>query len=213
MARMTKGNKLDQEIVLNATLAGGVVMGAAADLLAKPYYAMIAGFVIGSFSAFGFAYLNKFFREKIGLSDTCGVHYLHGIPGFMGAIIAAIACSNRAETHYGSRYDEFFPLHATTGRTPHEQVGYQFAGIGLTFGLAILGGLIGGSIASREWFDRPSILFDDRLNWHDIKLPKVNFRTHGETEEHVHEEVKSEEEFEKKPDRNSDENYNTGRSD
>ena len=93
VARLVRNTKLDMEIVLNATLAGGVIMGAAADLIEKPFLAMIAGFCIGAVSALGFAYINTFLREKIGLHDTCGVLHLHGIPGLMGGIIAAICSS------------------------------------------------------------------------------------------------------------------------
>lgn len=50
------------EIVLNATLAGGVVMGAAADLINAPHLSMISGWVIGAVSALGFSYLSAFLR-------------------------------------------------------------------------------------------------------------------------------------------------------
>ncbi len=93
ISRLTMGNKLDMEIVLNATLAGGVVMGASADLIDKPYHSMIAGFVIGAVSALGYAYSNAFLKEKIGLHDTCGVFYLHGIPGLVGGFLSAICSS------------------------------------------------------------------------------------------------------------------------
>ena len=48
------------------------------------------------------------------------------------------------------------------------------ASIGLTLGLAIVGGLIAGFIASRSWFQPPHILFDDRDNFSDVKFPKIN---------------------------------------
>jgi ammonium transporter Rh len=55
VARLVKG-KLDIEILLNATLAGGVVMGANANILNEPYQAGILGLLTGSVSALGFAY-------------------------------------------------------------------------------------------------------------------------------------------------------------
>jgi len=80
------------EIVLNATLAGGVVMGAPADIIDFPFCAMIIGWVTGVISALGFIYLAPFLRSKIGLSDTCGVHNLHALPGAIGGVVSAIAC-------------------------------------------------------------------------------------------------------------------------
>lgn len=94
--------------MLNATLAGGVIMGAAADLIVKPYYAMICGFCIGGFSAFGFLWLGSFLKEKIGLHDTCGIHNLHAVPGFMGGIVSAICCNKDNISMWGDRYEAFF---------------------------------------------------------------------------------------------------------
>lgn len=82
--------KLDVEILLNSTLAGGVAMGAAADLVVKPYYALIAGWATGAISALGYTHIGPFLAKRIGLHDTCGIHNLHGIPGIIGSVIAAI---------------------------------------------------------------------------------------------------------------------------
>ena len=38
----------------NATLAGGVIVGASADLMLQPYGALCAGCVAGSISTFGY---------------------------------------------------------------------------------------------------------------------------------------------------------------
>jgi len=46
--------KLEMEIVLNATLAGGVAVGSAADMCWTPWQPMLIGFIGGLFSAYGF---------------------------------------------------------------------------------------------------------------------------------------------------------------
>lgn len=54
VSRCYRGGKIDMEVMLNSTLAGGVVMGAACDFIYNPGYAMICGSVVGIVSAIGF---------------------------------------------------------------------------------------------------------------------------------------------------------------
>ena len=61
IARVSKG-KLDIEILLNATLAGGVALGASADLVSHPFGAMIIGSLAGIVSALGYAYFTPVAR-------------------------------------------------------------------------------------------------------------------------------------------------------
>jgi ammonium transporter Rh len=116
VARVTKGKKLEMEIILNASLAGGVVMGANADIIAKSYGAMLAGFLAGTVSSLGYAYLGPYLAKKIKLHDTCGVHNLHGMPGIMGGIISAIV-SSRGLINFGNNYKNQF-LFDSEVRTP-----------------------------------------------------------------------------------------------
>lgn len=46
--------KLEMELILNATLAGGVAVGSAADMFCTPYSAMLVGYCGGILSAVGF---------------------------------------------------------------------------------------------------------------------------------------------------------------
>lgn len=93
VAKATHEGKLEMEIVLNASLAGGVAVGSAADIIVMPFGAMLAGFVTGVISSLGFAYLSKYLQNKISLHDTCGVLNLHGMPGLIGGLISAIIAS------------------------------------------------------------------------------------------------------------------------
>lgn len=81
------------EIVLNASLAGGVAVGSSADIIVQPFGAMLLGFIAGAISSLGFAYLSKILQRTIHLHDTCGVHNLHGMPGVIGALVSAIVAS------------------------------------------------------------------------------------------------------------------------
>jgi hypothetical protein len=43
-------------------LAGGVAMGASADLITSPFGSMLVGFIIGALSALGYAYFTPIAR-------------------------------------------------------------------------------------------------------------------------------------------------------
>merc|ERR1712166_729493 len=85
--------KLNMEVVLNATLAGGVSIGSSSDLVVTAGISMAIGTVSGIISALGFLKLNGWLREKIGLFDTCGVHNLHGLPGILGGVIGCFSAA------------------------------------------------------------------------------------------------------------------------
>ena len=82
--------KLEMEIMLNATLAGGVAVGSSANLFDHPWQAMVVGFIAGALSSIGFQRIGPFLSENINLQDTCGVNSLHGMPGIMGGVVSAI---------------------------------------------------------------------------------------------------------------------------
>lgn len=166
ISKLAHGGKLNMEIVLNASLAGGVAIGSAADIIATPCGSMIIGFIAGAISAIGFAYLSPFVKKHLILHDTCGVINLHGIPGIIGALVSAIVAS-RLDITFGDNLAGGYPAQAA--RTPQEQAGYQLAGLGVALGISIGGGLITGYITSREWFEPVPVeyLFHDRHHFAD----------------------------------------------
>lgn len=106
--------------MLNATLAGGVAMGANADIITSPFGSMLLGVIAGAVSALGYAYCTPFVRGRIGLHDTCGVLYLHCIPGIMGGIVSAIVAS-MCDDSFGENFTTEFP---SPGRTAKQQAGF-----------------------------------------------------------------------------------------
>lgn len=161
-SRIFKG-KLDMEVVLNATLAGGVSVGSSSDLVVTGGTAMAIGALAGIVSCVGFLYLSEFLREKIGLHDTCGVHNLHGLPGVLGAVIGAISAS-LADTAFDNEealFNTFSEL--GEGRTTSEQGWFQMAALGITLGISITGGALTGFLCSR--FGNLEELFDDKQHF------------------------------------------------
>jgi len=166
VSKLMHGGKLNMEIVLNASLAGGVAIGSAADIVVTPCGSMIAGFIVGAISAFGFVRISPFLKKHLILHDTCGVVNLHGLPGIIGALISAIVASRTDQT-FGPNLGEAYGPQAA--RSPQEQAGYQLAGLGVCLGISIGGGLLTGYITSREWFEPVPVeyLFHDRHHFAD----------------------------------------------
>ena len=66
VARVLFG-KMEMEIVLNATLAGGVAIGSSADIIVTPWATMLIGALGGVLSAIGFAKITPYLGDKINL--------------------------------------------------------------------------------------------------------------------------------------------------
>jgi len=184
---ISKENKLDMVHIQNSTLAGGVAIGTAADMMIHPFGAMIVGSIAGIVSVLGYRYLTPLIKRKLGIHDTCGVHNLHGMPGIVAAIVGAITAAVATQDEYNySLYRQFparAPMENTTefaeikihfagiqpgsGRTGAEQGCYQAAALAMTLAVAIVGGLVTGAILRLPFFGQVphEHLFDDTMSW------------------------------------------------
>ena len=81
--------KINCLIFTYAMLCGPVAIGAPL-LSVGPWGALLIGLVAGAVSALCFIYLQPWFCSKIGVLDVIGVHNLHGIGGWIGAITVSV---------------------------------------------------------------------------------------------------------------------------
>lgn len=102
-------NKFSMVDIQNAALAGGVAIGSSADLVIKPYGALIVGFVAGSVSVIGYVYLTPLLERKWRLHDTAGVNNLHGMPGLIGGIAGVVAAATSSSQEYGQHIGDVYP--------------------------------------------------------------------------------------------------------
>jgi len=137
--------------VQNASLAGGVGVGSAADLVISPGGAFGVGLVAGLISTFGFNYIQPFLLSKLGFHDTCGVHNLHAMPGFYAGVVSIIASAI------------WFPTEFYTYPRKHLQPAYQLATLFTTLGIAIGAGTIAGLMM--RFLPGTREEFDDREYW------------------------------------------------
>ncbi len=103
----------------NAALAGGVSIGSTCNIVG-PTGAFTIGVLAGTLSVIGYVFIQPLLESKIKLVDTCGVHNLHGMPGLLGGLSAIVIVPGVA--------------------------GAQIAGIGISLAIAVVGGLIVGTV-------------------------------------------------------------------
>jgi ammonium transporter Rh len=112
--------KISAADIANATLAGGVAIGSTCDQ-AVPGVAFVIGILAGIVSTFGFAIIQSRLTDMTKKVDTCGVFYLHGLPGLFGGIAALFVVSGI-------------------------NIGAQLTGLLVTVLLAAVSGLISGKV-------------------------------------------------------------------
>jgi len=148
--------------IQNATLAGGVAMGTSANMVIHPAVAILIGATAGFVSVFGFAKLQSFLEQRLGIHDTCGINNLHGMPGIIGAISGIIASRVADPTLYGEeQLAAVFPLMAERG--PEKQAAYQLAYLAITLAIAIIGGTLTGVLVKGFMAVKRNFFLDSEL--------------------------------------------------
>ena len=123
--------KIEVSDIANASLAGGVAIGATVANV-TPGWSMLIGLMAGAISVIGYTIIQPRLQKATGRVDTCGVHNLHGMPGIFGGLIALGLVAS--------------PM-------------WQIAGVTISVALALTMGIIVGFIASR--LGRKEIPYDD----------------------------------------------------
>jgi ammonium transporter Rh len=140
--------KLEMVTMLNATLAGAVMIGPSVDIIKNPGVTLLIGLFAGLTCSMGFEKLTPFLQKTIRLQDTCGIHNLHCLMGVIGAVISAIAIAGSGTRGFGNGY---FPMVQNDG-DEMSQAWSQIYGCIVTCLVAIIGGVTGGFITSRACF-------------------------------------------------------------
>ena len=151
--------KFHMEDILNASLAGGVVIGSACDLITYPFTSLICGFLAGVISTIGFKRISRFLEHHIDLFDTAGINNLHGMPGLLGGILSAIVIAGLNSNNWGItppdyNLDGFY-----------KQGGLQIAATFTSLGFGLLAGAITGFTIKYLPLEQTQALFEDKPYW------------------------------------------------
>eukprot|EP00055_Hartaetosiga_balthica_P000117 m.135703 g.135703 ORF g.135703 m.135703 type:complete len:449 (+) comp10150_c0_seq1:158-1504(+) len=160
MAFVTSGwlrKKFNMVDVQNATLAGGVAIGAVANFNLGPAGALGAGMAAGFISVCGYVYVSPWLKNRFGLDDTCGVNNLHGMPGIFSAILSIIGSAWAKDSVYGSEFTTFF------NHSPSTQALNQLYSLLCTLGISIGAGVVGGFVVS--FLPDLQDLYQDKSEW------------------------------------------------
>ncbi|KAM9092880.1 ammonium transporter Rh type C isoform 1-T1 [Megaptera novaeangliae] len=170
-----KKGKLDMVHIQNATLAGGVAVGTAAEMMLMPYGSLIVGFICGIISTLGFVYLTPFLESRLRIQDTCGIHNLHGIPGIIGGIVGAVTAASANTELYGQEGLAFAFGSSTPSWNASTQGKFQAAGLFVSLAMALVGGIIVGVILKLPFWGQAADenCFEDAIYWefHQVHLP------------------------------------------
>ncbi|KAF0299379.1 Ammonium transporter Rh type B [Amphibalanus amphitrite] len=162
-ALLHRQGKFTMEHVQNATLAGGVAIGTAADMAVQPVGALIVGTIAGAISVVGFEKITPALDKHCRVHDTCGVHNLHGLPGVLAGVVGAVLAALASEEQYHSSLYVLFPamapasnsssweqlppewgVAAGTGRSAAAQGGMQMLALVISLIIGVLGGALTG---------------------------------------------------------------------
>ena len=161
---LIRDGKLRMEYVLNATLAGGVILGSTADIILQPWVAFFLGALAGVVTVLGFEYILPFVNNKLKIQDSNGVLALHGINGILAGFISAVIAGTATIGRYPDDFSSLFPALAL-GRTPGTQGGYQLAALAVVISISIVTGVLTGLLLNLSIFQKVTTPFDDEEFW------------------------------------------------
>ncbi|OCT60321.1 ammonium transporter Rh type A-like [Xenopus laevis] len=158
----------------NSILAGGVAVGASADMMITPAGASGLGCIAALSCILGFQYISPFLEKKLKVQDQCGIHNLHGLPAIIGTLGSILAILFERVDTAGHVFTSDIPIEKESlipdtaegngAWNATDQALNQAAALGVTFGVSLLGGYITGLLLKPPCLVHPSdeMCFDDQ---------------------------------------------------
>lgn len=167
---LESGGKLSLGHLQNGSLAGGVAIGALADLPITPAASLALGSLSSLVCLLGFRFLTPFLARRLALHDQCGIHNLHGLPGILGAVASAVAvlvASKDTKRCQLSHADGSGVAGDLWGCGGGRQALWQVAGLAVALGGSLLSGMLTGAVLRLPCLAPPPepLCFEDSLNF------------------------------------------------
>ena len=157
---LTSDGKFRPCDVQNGTLAGGVAVGAIANLTLQPSTVLLTGMSAGFISVFGFNKIQPWVLSKMKIHDSCGINNLHGMPSLIGGIASVIIAAYKNSS--GRTSDSVI-----YGPNAENAWFYQFCAVFSTLFIAIVSGSLTGYLVNA--MDVPIIStsaeYEDEVLW------------------------------------------------
>lgn len=125
---MLNNSRFRMENILNATLAGGIIIGASCSWIQNPAWSLGFGLIAGVVSSFAFKALAPWL-QSLKLYNSIGVTSVHFLSGLLGGLFSGFICA--------IYYD--LPT-----RSASAQGGIQVACVFITIGIGLAGGVLTG---------------------------------------------------------------------
>ena len=167
--------KLNIEHILNAILAGGIILGSCSEIIYYPYISIILGGAAGIISVLCFYFLNPLL-EAIYLYDTRGVIHLHAIPGFLSGVVSACICT-AIGNYYPGNNQIIIKSILKNNRNQYQQGAFQIISTLVSLGIGLGGILVGFVLRLWRIFDLPEDTFGDHIFWKmmlDVNSPIIH---------------------------------------
>jgi ammonium transporter Rh len=144
--------------IQNATLAGGVMVGATCNYLLYPGGAIAIGMIAGCVSVVGYNVV--MLKVETFVHDSCGIHNLHGMPSVAGAIVSVVlaAMAKKSDYKIASDYESAFP-HG------HSQWSRQLLGSLAVLGFAMVTGYMTMFVCKKLFLQKVADKFRDKEYW------------------------------------------------
>jgi len=105
---MLHKGKMNAEQIINGSLAGGIMIGASAEMIVSPFISLIIGFCGGILSTLGIHFLEAPAYKYLYFHDTAAIAWVHMVPGFIGGLISALIAGVTPEREFGSDITSVF---------------------------------------------------------------------------------------------------------
>ncbi|KAF8383228.1 rhr-2, partial [Pristionchus pacificus] len=137
--------------IQSSTLAGGVAIGSVANAILQPWHSLLIGGIAAIISVFGHTHIQPYLRKSwLSVTDTCGVHNLHGLPGILSGLCSIVIVVVYNPSYYGDSLYQIYPYFVggdkNGNRGPWDQAAYQFYAIVIVFFGAVISGAITGCL-------------------------------------------------------------------